>query len=103
MYVFECSTDTHPPITTTATTSAVQETTYPTDTSIFSTTAEELTDSTTAEETYPGQGGTTAIASIDDMTTSESTESTTVEETSIWDSTSTSAASGSACGTPYCQ
>ena len=103
MYVFECSTETHPPITTTATTSAVRETTYTSDTSIFSTTAEELAD-TTASETYPVQGSTTAVTSIGDLTTSESTmdytltsestESTTAEEAYIWDSTSTSAASG---------
>ena len=102
--VFECSTVTDRSITTTATTSAVRETTYTSDTSIFSTTAEELTDITTAEETFPVQGDTTAVTSMDDMATSESTmdysltsestESTTAEETYIWDSASTSAASG---------
>ena len=91
-------------ITTTATTSAVRETTYTSDSSIFSTTAEELTDITTAEETFPVQGDTTAVTSIGNITTSESTmdytltsestESTTAEETYIWDSSSTSAASG---------
>ena len=104
MYVFECSTGTHPPFTTTATTSAVRETTYTSGTSIFSTTTEELAD-TTASETYPVQGGTTAVTSIGDLTTSESTmdytltsesteSTTTAEEVYIWDSTSTSAASG---------
>ena len=103
MHVFECSTETHPPITTTATTSTVREATYTSDTSIFSTTTEELTDTTAAEETYPAQGGTTAVTSIGNITTSESTmdytltsestESTTAEETYIWDSASTSAAS----------